>query len=185
MSIFQFTPFPDLFTERLLLRRIGPHDLQALFEMRSDPAVMRHIGRPIPKVRQEVMDLLHRIDTEIEENKSISWAITRKGETTMIGTMGFYRAEPEHFRAEVGYMISSVNWGQGIASEAIQAAIRYGFEHMSLNSIEGKVSPENTGSIRVLEKSGFIREGYFKENYFSDGQFMDTAVYSLLKSKAL
>ncbi len=66
--------------------------------------------------------------------------------------------------------------------EALSTVIHYGFEVMKLHTIEADVDPNNTASIKLLERNKFVKEGYFKENYFFEGKFYDTVVYSLLDS---
>ena len=46
-------------------------------------------------------------------------------------------------------------------TEAMKPIVRFGWERMSLHSLEGHVHTENQGSIRVLEKLGFQREAHF------------------------
>ena len=108
------------------------------------------------------------------------WVICLKGETKLIGSIGFWHTVPEHHRAELGYILHPDFWNQGIVTEALQAVLKYGFEKMKLHSVEASVNPENVASIRVLEKHGFVREAYFREDYFYDGKFYDSAVYCLL-----
>ena len=65
---------------------------------------------------------------------------------------------------EVGYLLSRRHWGQGLATEGAQAALRFGVETLQLGSIVGIVHPENIASQRVLAKAGltFINEAdYF------------------------
>ena len=88
----------------------------------------------------------------------------------------------EHYRAEIGYLLSDAFQRRGIMQEAITAAINYGFNVMRLHSIEANVNPGNTASIMLLEKNKFMREAYFRENFYYNGKFMDSLVYSLLTS---
>ncbi len=69
-------------------------------------------------------------------------------------------------------------------TEAVSAALTFGFQAMALHSVEAQIAPENIGSRRVLEKLGFVQEAYFQENYYepAEERFTDTAVFSLLKS---
>jgi ribosomal-protein-alanine N-acetyltransferase len=91
---------------------------------------------------------------------------------------------PEHSRAEIGYELAPEWWGRGAMTEALGAALRFGFTSMGLHSVEAHIHPDNTGSQRVLEKLGFVQEGYFRENYndLVEGRFTDTAVFSLLST---
>jgi len=59
---------------------------------------------------------------------------------------------------ELGYALGKAYWGQGIATEAAQAAVRFGFESAKLDRIIAVVVPENIASWRVLEHVGFIYE---------------------------
>ena len=88
--------------------------------------------------------------------------------------------KPEHYRAEVGYMLFPEYNGKGIVSEALQRVVEYGFNEMKLHSIEAILDPENTGSEKVLLKNGFVKEGHFIENEFYEGRFLSTLVYSKL-----
>ena len=65
--------------------------------------------------------------------------------------------------------------------EALHKVLQYGFNELSLHSIEAIINPENNASAGILESAGFIREAYFRENFHFKGEFLDTAVYSLLK----
>ncbi|HUM46715.1 MAG TPA: GNAT family protein, partial [Chitinophagales bacterium] len=86
----------------------------------------------------------------------------------------------EHFRAEIGYSLLPGYWGRGIMLESITAVIRFGFEILKLHSIEANVNPSNIPSIKLLERSGFVKEAHFKENYYFNGKFLDSAIYSLV-----
>jgi ribosomal-protein-alanine N-acetyltransferase len=65
-------------------------------------------------------------------------------------------------------------------SEAVNAAIDYGFNTMKLHSIEAQTNPHNEASIGLLKKVGFVQEALFRENYYFDGKFLDTPVFSLI-----
>ncbi len=101
----------------------------------------------------------------------------------MIGTIGLWRIDKPHYRAELGYMLQTAHQQKGITSEVLAAVVDYGFKEMKLHSIEAKASPNNAASLKVLDKAGFVREAYFKEDYYFNGQFLDTVVYSLLAPK--
>jgi len=56
---------------------------------------------------------------------------------------------------EIDYALAPLFWGRGIATEAVRACLRFGFETARLAQVIGLVVPENTPSRRVLEKVGF------------------------------
>jgi [ribosomal protein S5]-alanine N-acetyltransferase len=182
MLTINFSPFPILETERLILRRVLPSDVKEMFELRSNPETMKYIPRPLLTNHEEALAHIQMMEDKIETNEGINWAITLKGDDTMLGVIGHYRIKPEHHRAEVGYMILPEYHGKGITTEAVQCVVDYGFNTMQLHSIEGVIDPENGASERVLQKCGFIKEAHFKENEFYDGKFIDAVVYSKLSN---
>lgn len=180
MLTINFTPFPILETERLVLRRVNENDANEIFALRSNPETMKYIPRPLVKSTDDALEHIAMIDAKIESNEGINWAITYKDNPKLIGIIGHYRIKPEHFRAEVGYMLLPEYHGKGIISEAIKEVVNYGFNEMKLHSIEAIIDPENFGSARVLEKNNFVKEAHLKENEFYEGRFLDTVIYSIL-----
>jgi len=181
MLTFKFKPFPIIETERLILRKITKKDAEDIFIFRKEAEVMKYIGKPTAKSIKDVKELIVRIEDGIKANSSIAWGITIKNENKVSGTIGYHRMEPEHFRAEIGYMINQPYWNIGIASEAIKPIIDFGFKIMNLHSIEAKLDSANIASKKLLTKFGFVKEAYFKENYFFEGKFQDTEVCSLIR----
>ena len=205
-----FDPFPELRTERLLLRKITDADTEQIFKLRSDKDVMKYIGKKPIVSMEEAKDWVKLIKDSLENNSGITWGIvetfdkTCLGKTSketffqtsldktfnetffqtslppIIGTIGLWRIIKENYRAEIGYMLLPEYWKKGFIKEAILKVAKYGFDEMKLHSIEAHISPKNVGSATVLERTGFVREGYFKEDFFFNGVFEDTAIYSLL-----
>lgn len=181
MLQLNFTPFPEIKTKRLLLRRMTDADAAELLFLRSNEKVMQFIGREKTKSIEEATAFVHRINAAVDANESIMWAITlQEAPGTMIGTICFWNILKDHYRAEVGYVLHPGFWSKGIMKEALQATVDFGFNEMKLHSIAGHINPENVVSGIVLEKCGFVREAYFKEDFYFNGKFSDSAVYSLL-----
>lgn len=176
-----FFPFPEITTDRLLLRRMSLSDAPRLFSLRADKTVMAYIDRELMKSQQEAETLLQQIDELYNKGEGLLWVITEQREPEkLIGTIGYWHILKAHYRAELGYILDPAYWRKGIMTEAVQAIIPYAFGPMQMHSIEARINPDNQASAALLEKNGFVREAYYKEDYFFRGQFMDTAVYSLL-----
>lgn len=184
MLELQFTPFPQLETKRLLLRKMQPADAKALFFLRSDETVMQYIDKERAATINEASIFIQNILSWINTNQSINWAITvKENPDQLIGSIGYWRILKEHYRAEIGYMLHPDYWKKGLMKEAIQAVLDYGFQEMNLHSVEAHINPANNGSAAILESTGFVREAYFKEDYFFRGKFLDTAIYSRLNQE--
>jgi ribosomal-protein-alanine N-acetyltransferase len=176
-----FTPFPTLTTERLLLRRLTLADAPALFTMRADPQVMQYIPRPLAQTVAETAQYIEVVNESARENERLTWGMAlRDDPAQVIGTIGFVSFKPEHFRAEVGYLLHTGWQGQGLMREALAAVVAFGFQQLGLHSIEAVLDPANAASARLLERCGFVREGLFRENEYYNGKFLDSAYYSLL-----
>jgi len=174
-------PFPKLTTQRLVLRGPMEKDMQPMFDIHTDPDVMRYYGvKPYDTLDKSKKHLdwltkLHR------EEIGLRWIITLKDEDTYIGDVGFYDWEKKHSRAEIGYILGKQYWGKGIMTEAIKAALDYGFNEMNLNRIQALIDPRNNASKRVAEKHGFQYEGTFRDYEYEYGDFIDLNMYSVLK----
>jgi ribosomal-protein-alanine N-acetyltransferase len=181
MLEINFLPFPVLKTSRLLLRQVNSNDVDAILSLRSNDEVMKYIPRPYLKNKEEAMDLIAMFDDKIENGIGINWGIDYLDEPNkLIGIIGHYRIKPEHYRAEVGYMLFPDHKGKGIVSEALKKVVEYGFNEMKLHSIEAILDPENKGSEMVLIKNGFVKEAHLIENEYYEGRFLDTMIYSIL-----
>lgn len=181
MLELNFSPFPELKTPRLLLRRMTVADAAALLALRSDDRAMRYIGREKTRNLEEATAFVQKFNSSIDNKESIMWGIAlTDNPELMIGTICFWNIRPEHYRAETGYMLHPDHWNKGLMKEALIATIEYGFREMKLHSIEAHINPDNTVSGLLLEKTGFTREAYFKENFYFRGKFSDTAIYSLI-----
>lgn len=177
-----FSPFPEIETQRLLLRRMTIDDAEVILYLRSNDEVMKYIDRERTKSIEEAKSFIDKIDASLNSNNGVMWGIMLKEKPrTLIGNIGYWRLIKEHYRAEVGYMLHPSFWKKGIMKEALLRVIDFGFAEMNLHSIEANINPGNEASAKLLESTGFIKEAYFKEDFFFDGEFRDTIIYSRLK----
>lgn len=183
MLKLRFTVFPNLETDRLILREHTLEDARTWFELRHNPDVMRYIDRDSPKDIEEVEGYINGLISGFEQGESMGWAIALKDNPAqMIGNIVFWRMDFPNYRAEIGYLIDPKYWRKGIVSEALTAIIAFAFEEMKLHSIEANINPGNEASRKLLLKHGFVKEAYFKEDYFFNGKFLDSEIYSLIST---
>ncbi|MGB3716891.1 MAG: GNAT family N-acetyltransferase [Candidatus Promineifilaceae bacterium] len=178
----EFSEFPILETKRLILREPVVTDAADFFVFQSDPYVQRYNMKPLKNVSR-AEEMIERSRAIYSRHDGILWAVTLKGQDTVIGSVGF-SAWSYHNRAMLGYDLALAYWGRGIGSEAVRAIIRFGFERMGLNRIEAETIEDNHESRRMLEKLEFtcegIRRGYSLED---DGEYHGSAMYGLLRSE--
>ena len=78
---------------------------------------------------------------------------------------------------EIGYMILTPFWSQGIGTEAVTQICEIAFRELELQQIVGNVFPENVASARVLEKNGFQLNGTMTGSIVKNGSLLDVKVY--------
>jgi ribosomal-protein-alanine N-acetyltransferase len=174
-----FTPFPVLNTERLLLRKLSIDDANEIYFLRSDERVNKYIDRPRAESLEDAHNFINKTNHAIENNECIDWAITFNDDSKLIGSICLWNISIEENKAEVGYELLPDFQRKGIAQEAFPPIIDFGFKVMLLNKIEAYTHKENSSSIKLLEKFGFVRDltEESKINFTADNP--NTVVYSL------
>ena len=174
--------FPLLETKRLVLRQMRPGDAEAIFRIYGDEEVMRYRD-VLPFTRpEEAQQFLEGVHARYQQGEEMHWAITLKGEDSLIGSCGYSWYLGRQFGA-IGYDLARLYWKQGIMTEAIEALLRFGFEVRNLHRIEARVRRGNEASMRLLRRLGFQEEGLLRECLFLNNSFYDVKVFSLLKSE--
>lgn len=183
MLELSFSPFPQLISDRLLLRAITQNDAEQVYRLKSNDTTMQYLDKAPLKSVAEASLLITKIEDNINNNVGINWAITLKeNPEVLIGDIGLWRFMKEHYRAEIGYMLLPEYCRKGYMKEAITQVIHFSFTNLNVHSIEANINPQNMASATLLQSVGFIKEAYFKENYYYNGRFLDSAIYSLVNS---
>ena len=139
------------------MRPIQASDLDSLAAIWADPEVTRFLpSRGVPLSRERVEETLASF---IEHWKQCSYGVwaTVEGSSSMIGYCGL-RYLQELDEVEILYGLAKAYWGQGIATQAVQAAIAYGCDVVKLDRIIAMALSDNHASIRVIEKAGLHYE---------------------------
>jgi len=182
MLELNFTPFPVLETERLILRQLTDDDAPDMFVMRSDKEMMKFIPRPPAVTVADAAKLIQTMNDSIAKNEMVNWGMVQKDKPGVIGSIGYVRMSKADHRAEVGYMLHKDLQGKGLIHEALAAVLEYGFNGMKLHSVTAIIDPENFASEKVLQKHGFVKEAHFKEDFLWEGKFLDSVHYCMLES---
>jgi len=181
MLNLDFTQFPILKTERLVLREHSILDAETLYAMRTNEKVMQYIDRERPKDVSEIRNFITSLNEGFEKGDNLAWVIAFKEiPDQMIGSIGYWRTDFANHRAEIGYMLHPDYWRKGIISEALKKSIEFGFKEINLHSINANINTGNDASRKMLLKHGFIQEALFKENYYFQGKFLDSEIYGLI-----
>lgn len=153
-------------TERLILRRQTPSDLEDLYALYCDPEIVRYVP-DAPRSYDEAREELEWHMNGHPRNPQLGlWATVFKPNGRFIGRCGLLPWTIEGREAvEVAYLIERAYWGQGLGSEAAQAIAQYAFEQLGLQRLVCTVLPGNTASARVAEKIGMHLEREMEDEH--------------------
>jgi len=165
----------------LILRALTPEVYSFVFTNYNEEQLMEFFGLTTPEEFAKEKNRYENGMTTV--NKTfILFHILENDKT--VGWCGFHTWYTDHARAEIGYVLSNeASKGKGIMSSALKAVIDYGFNTMNLHRIEAFVAPNNTPSLKLMEKYNFVKEGHLREHYFKNNTMEDSLVFSLLKSE--
>lgn len=171
----------EIETERLLLRRFVIADLEDMYD---GWASREECARYFPwNAATDIADTKRRLESWMEmyaRDDYYQWAIVSKGCQKVIGVINLHDVDPDYNSAEASYSLTPSYWGRGIATEALEGVLRFGFRELGLNRIYADCFVENKASARVLEKCGMRYEGTARQRYHKNGQYFDAAQYAIL-----
>jgi RimJ/RimL family protein N-acetyltransferase len=145
---------PILTTDRLAFRPFTPDDFDLMAGLHRDPQVGRYFGGVWSD--DKVREALATFAEEQAELGHSKWAaFTLDGR--FVGRAGVSLWEPTG-ELELGYALRPEFWGRGLATEAARAVAAYAFSVTDVDHLIGFTHLENTGSQRVLEKIGMVRQ---------------------------
>lgn len=159
---------PVLTTPRLLVRQFTTADADPLHVLCSDRRTMRYVGDGMVLDLRRCAEWIDECRADHADGRPGGWALEIHGEPGLAGYAGITSAR-RRSDPELIYLIRRDRWGQGLASELVPALIRHGFHELGLKRLVATVRPENTASVRVLEKSGMHCAG---EEYAAEGILM-------------
>ena len=174
-------------TERLILRQLTEDDADNLFELDSDPEVVRFTpdaGKPKDYTVIQT-EIIPRFLALYEQYDGYGvWAAVEKSSQAFIGwfffrpvvhALYFDPALANESDVEIGYRLRKAAWGKGYATEGSKALIFKGFSQLGTQRVVAVALAANLASIRVLEKAGLKLENRF----VYEGHCQEIVIYAL------
>jgi RimJ/RimL family protein N-acetyltransferase len=154
-------------TERLILRSLTDADVENLFVLDSDPAVMRFIngGKPTPREVIETATLPQLLGDYGRGDGYGRWAAIEKATGEFVGWLSLRPDEGDLEQVELGYRLRQSAWGKGYATEGSQALVDKGFSELGARRIFATTMTVNVASRRVMEKLGLKYVRTFHESW--------------------
>lgn len=149
---------PVLHTRRLVLRPFAPSDEETLFRLWNDADVRRFLWDDQPVARETVREQIAQSQADFRERGHGLFLVARaEAPEDFIGAAGLFQL-PGADQVELVYALLPGAWGQGLATEAARAVLRFGFESAGLEEILAGADPGNAASLRVIERLGTTDE---------------------------
>lgn len=146
---------PVLETERLVMRKWRESDLESYAAQRSDPELMRYIGKPL--TAQEVRDDFHR---EVNQWQTLGYGCfiaTLAGTGVPVGFAGLWHPE-DLDEPELCWSLFPGHFGKGYATEAADAALVWAAKELGLPPLMSFIHPDNAPSHAVALRLGAERQ---------------------------
>lgn len=163
------------------------------FELTDAEAIQRYAGDP--DVATSTISIPHPYpDAAAEEfiaftkeaavaGRSCTFGVVRKEDGALIGSISISGLHTAHRKGELGYWIGRPFWGQGYATEASEALLKFCFEQLALNKVFARFMTRNPASGKVMQKIGMTHEGILRQGVLKYGVYEDLRVYSILRSE--
>ena len=163
---------PLLETQRLVLRKFEPSDLGEVVEWEP--------GAAPGDAALEAQKFLDYCFREYRELGIGPWAIKLKGADAIVGNCAFLRPGFENSFGEVNYYVAPRYRGRGLALEALEALLGFGFRDAGLTRIQARCDADNLSSERVMRKAGMKFEGWVSRIPGSQGPLAPQKLYVIL-----
>lgn len=169
------------------LRTFTPSDAKALAKLLADNKFFWSTYEPLHRDEFYTEETQYNKILEslqlLQNNREFSFGIFDRDSHQLIGHISLYSVKRLPYSScFVGYSMDERFAGRGIATEAVRLVLEFGFQTLNIHRIEAYVAPQNLASVRVLEKSGFVREGLLRQLLFINGVWVDHYMYAILQN---
>lgn len=174
--------FTSVETDRLLIRPVEREDADALHARRNDPEVAAFQNWTTPFSTEAARSLIEDAAGMDGPQPDKWWMATvAKSDTgEVVGDLAVLLTWGGR-TAQIGYTLESSAWGNGYATEAVDALVDWLFEFPDLTRVSAILHPENVASAMVVERTGFVHEGHTGLSYWVGDENTDDWIYGLTR----
>lgn len=178
-----FTNIPTIETQRLILRKIVPEDLDGMYDYSRRPEVTQYLTWNPHKAPSQTAAHIRLLQKKYAEGAFWDFGLEYKEDNRFIGTCGFTSFDKTMNSAEVGYVLSPDYWGRGLAVEACTAVMKFGFTVFDVDKICARFIEGNTASERVMQKLSMKYETTYKNSFYIKNSYKTVVEYSISKKE--
>ena len=172
----------ELQSQRLKLRELSLNDVDTIHQLHSLLETDKYNTLGVPKNIDETKNLvIDWTNAQYESPRKKYVFCIEDNHKDFIGLFGLNIGKPNYRNAEIWYKLHSNYWNKGYATEAVKAILHFCFTELKLHRVEAGCATANIASIKVLEKSGMIKEGLKRKLLPIRGEWFDTFEYGILE----
>jgi [ribosomal protein S5]-alanine N-acetyltransferase len=175
-------PHPILTTSRLRLRQFREDDVEAMHACFTNVEAMRYWNTPVHARRIETERAVRRF-IDCTPSYYRFWAVADRTTDECLGLVNYHDGHIRNKRADIGYIVNPARHGEGIATEALSAMLKFCFEELGLHRVQAFIHPDNAPSRALVEKFGFRSEGLLRDNLRVGEDWRDDILYALLATE--
>ncbi|KAK6221047.1 hypothetical protein LQW54_001620 [Pestalotiopsis sp. IQ-011] len=172
-------------TDKCFVRPLEESDAPALAAAANHPEIARFMRNRFPNP-YTLDDANSWINFSSKREPRVDFCICLN-DGTYAGGIGLMPSDPKDTECrtwELGYWLAKEQWGKGITTSAVKGFCQWAFAAFpELSRIEAGIYEGNDGSMKVLERVGFIKEGVRRKAVFKHGQSWDVAIFGLLRDE--
>ena len=170
-------------TNRLVLRMFQKSDAKAVTKLCNNINIYKNtLYIPYPYSIEDALSWIeHHLDHFIA-NKSYEFAITKKDSGELVGAIGLSNNQT-FTNGEIGYWIGEEFWGNGYATEAAKAILKFAFEEKQYHKVFARSFRSNPASGSVLQKVGMKQEGVLIDHVKKDNRYEDLVYYGIINAR--
>jgi RimJ/RimL family protein N-acetyltransferase len=175
--------FTALRTDRLVLRRFRPDDLDAFVAYRSEAEVARYQSWEAPYSREEGERFLADLQASHPDTPGewFQFAVALQQTDRLIGDCAALVLAEDPRQAELGFTLAPAQQGHGYASEAVRRLLDYLLVERGKHRVRASCDDRNTRSAALLERVGMRREGHLLESTWFKGEWTNDLLYAVLR----
>lgn len=163
-----------------VLRKPEPSDVEALYEIKNDPAVAALLGGHSNGYARE--DLRRWVEFHRERADEVLYVIVDPARGRVVGHVGLYKIDSRIGQAEFAILLGPVaGWGKGLGKAITRFMVGLAFDHLNLRRVTLQVLSTNERASRLYRSLGFVEEGRLREAQVRNGEYVDVVMMAVLR----
>ncbi len=177
-------PIPTLQGKLITLRKLRRSDADSIQRHANNRDIARFLPRlPFPYTLQEARKWIALTPRLAREDTAYNFGIEDVESNQIVGMIGLRNINRQDRNAEVGYWVGKAFQNRGYAGEALRLVLKFAFRKLRLARVYAVVHQKNVGSVRLLDRIGFVREGVWRKASFINRRWYDVYAYGILKEE--